>query len=262
VPSVALRPRSVPELIDAAVQLLRQHYLELVTTTAVFLIPSIVLRLFVPTVQPCQLPASGQIMPLFLVAVVSFVLGSMSTAAIVVIVSDSYLGRDVSIGTAVSQVLGRIGAVLGATLLAGLAIGLGFVVFVIPGFFCIAWFFAATNVVMVEGKGPMEALSRSRSLAKGSVGRILGTLLLAGIIVVVFQFIVGLILGLVLPSVRTNSGLTVVITSVVSIFVYPFFTVLITLLYYDLRIRKEGFDLELMAKELGAPAPVTSPASP
>lgn len=67
-PSVALRPRSVTELIDAAVQLLRQHYLELVTTTAVFLIPSIVIRLFLPTMQPGQLPASGQVLPLFLAA--------------------------------------------------------------------------------------------------------------------------------------------------------------------------------------------------
>jgi len=29
-----------------------------------------------------------------------------------------------------------------------------------------------------------------------------------------------------------------------------------TLLYYDLRIRKEGFDLQMMSKELGAAAPL------
>jgi hypothetical protein len=34
-------------------------------------------------------------------------------------------------------------------------------------------------------------------------------------------------------------------------------TVVSTMLYYDLRIRKEGFDLEIMARELGnAPAPL------
>ena len=38
--------------------------------------------------------------------------------------------------------------------------------------------------------------------------------------------------------------------------IYPLLAVVSTLVYYDLRIRKEGFDLEIMSRELGAaPAP-------
>ncbi len=44
------------------------------------------------------------------------------------------------------------------------------------------------------------------------------------------------------------------------IVIYPFFTVVTTVLYFDLRIRKEGLDLELMAKELGVALPGAVPA--
>jgi hypothetical protein len=264
-PPVALRPRSTIEIIDAGAQLLRQHYQELVTTTALFMIPVIILRAIfpVPTIAPGQLPTWGGSMGSLIVLAVSVVLGSMSGAAVVVIVSDSYLGRDVTISAAINRMVERFGTVLWAVILQSLIISLGFLLLIIPGFLFIAWYFATTNVVMVEGKGAGEALSRSKALARGSVGRILGTLLLAGILVVLFDVLVGFVLGMVIPMIRTNVNLRTEVSYVVGIFVSPLITVVITLLYYDLRIRKEGFDLELMAKELGFAAPASaSPASP
>ena len=37
---------------------------------------------------------------------------------------------------------------------------------------------------------------------------------------------------------------------VVQMFIYPLFYCVLTLTYYDLRVRKEGFDLELLASTL------------
>ena len=45
-----------------------------------------------------------------------------------------------------------------------------------------------------------------------------------------------------------------VVNAIFRIFVYPLIAIVQTLLYYDARIRKEGYDLELMAQDLGAPA--------
>ena len=95
---------------------------------------------------------------------------------------------------------------------------------------------------------------RGRSVA------FLGTLLLTGLIVLVVQFLVGFALAFVIPGIRTNPNAATLVSYVVGIFIYPLVTVVITLLYYDLRIRKEGFDLENMAKELGfaSPAPAVA----
>jgi hypothetical protein len=268
-PPVSLRPRSTTELIDASVQLLRQHYLELVTVSALFMIPVIVGSVLLEPVQPTpgEFYTGQSLAALASLLVLQIVFYSASTAATVVIVSDSYLGREVTIGAAVERVFERIWTVLGVVLLQGLIIGLGFTIGIIalfiPGFLFTAWFFASTNVVMVEGKSATEALSRSRDLALGSVGRILGTLFLAGLIVGLAQILVAALLVATVASFRTGTVAAGVLPYVVRIFLYPLVNVVITLLYYDLRIRKEGFDLELMAKELGfgAAAPAGAPAA-
>ena len=249
-PPVALRPRTVTELIDASVQLMRRHYLELVTTAAIFTIPLIVLRMFVvPVMPPGQLPSADQLEPLGSIVLVSFVLQSMSSAASVVIVSDSYLGRDVTIGAAITRVVGRFGNVLLAALLTGFLVGFGFVFFLVPGFIFLAWFFATENVVMIEGKSAISSMGRPRTrprVRRPHPGRTAAVdrdrAHHSGVIA-------ALLGGGVRPLARQLHSAAVV-SSIIGICVFPFFTVVVTLLYYDLRIRKEGFDLEIMANEL------------
>ena len=262
---LTLRPRSATELIDAAVQLLRAHYKELVTVTALFWIPVIIARVvFIPVqpTTPSELLAPSTLRGLGLVWLVSFTFGSVLTAATVVIVSDSYLGRAVSIGSAVNLALARFWTVIAVAILQALILGLGFTIGVIllfiPGFVFLAWFFSTTNVVMVEGKGVFEAFGRAKYLAGGSISRILGTLILTILIVGLAQGLMGALLALLISPFRSGTP-SVIMQTLVGILVYPLVTVVVTLLYYDLRIRKEGFDLEIMAKELGFGSPTAAP---
>jgi hypothetical protein len=260
-PPVALRPRSTTELIDAAVQLLRQHYMEIVTASAIFLIPAFILRLFMPDVRAGQLPVGQQLSTVALGAAITVIFSVVSTAAVVVVISDSYLGREVSIVSAVQRVIDRFWSVLGAALLQTILTGIGFLFFVIPGVLCVAWFFAGTAVVVIEGKTATAALGRSRQLAAGSVGRILGVLLLTVLIVATIEIIALFLVGIAGVFIHAGTALTVLGGNLASLLIYPFFTVVITLLYYDLRIRKEGFDLEVMATELAQSGQPTSPST-
>ena len=62
----------------------------------------------------------------------------------------------------------------------------------------------------------------------------------------------GLGVTVLTPTTRRRSSARCVIIPI-----YPLLAVVSTLLYYDLRIRKEGFDLEIMSRELGGvPAPL------
>ncbi len=274
-PPVQLRPRSTTEIIDAAVSLLRQHYVELVTATALFTVPLFIANLVVGsqtgiqpgigttpfTVVPQAATFPARLLPWFLLAMlVAFLLGPLASATTVVIVSDNYLGREVTIAGALARAISRFWTVFFTGFLQGVLVGLGFIAFIIPGFFCIAWFFSAVNIVMVEGKGPTEALARAHFLAKGSVGRILGTLALCGIVVAVMSALVNAILFALVAAVHAGPLVGVVLSNLVRIAIYPFFTVVTTVLYFDLRIRKEGLDLELMAKELGVALPGAVPA--
>ena len=53
-------------------------------------------------------------------------------------------------------------------------------------------------------------------------------------------------------SLAAQTVLNQVVAAVVTILLEPISAIARTLLYYDLRVRKEGFDLELMARQLAA----------
>ncbi len=57
------------------------------------------------------------------------------------------------------------------------------------------------------------------------------------------------------PSLLLAVITTVAASAIATIIVTPFQAAVTTVLYYDLRVRREGFDLQLLADQLGAPAP-------
>jgi hypothetical protein len=202
----------------------------------------------------------GYLSRLFLFVGISFVLGAMANAAAVVIVSDSYLGREVTIANAVERVIERLGAILMAAILQSFVVFVGFIFFFIPGLLALGWFFATVNVVMIEGRDAISALGRSRQLTRGSLARVLGIMLLAGIVFLIVYLVFAALLTVGLSALAVGPEARGAVAGLIRVLIYPFFTVLMTLLYYDLRIRKEGFDLEVMAKELAGAAPTAVPA--
>jgi len=243
----ALRPRSTVEIIDVSFQLLRRHYAAYVTASVALMLPVVVLRLVLPPLMQ------------WLPQILSYLLQAVASAAVVLLVSESYLGRDTDVGAALRTVLSRFGAIFSAGAMQGIIVGIGFLLLIVPGFIFLAWAFAMTVVVIVEDKSSGEAFSRSRELARGSVGRILGTLLLAYVVFFFLAIALGGAAGLVIGAAGgSGSALSNVFGDVIVALIYPLVAVVTTLLYYDLRIRKEGFDLEVMAREIGGDAPQPS----
>jgi hypothetical protein len=111
------------------------------------------------------------------------------------------------------------------------------------------------QAVVVEGRGPLGALRRSWRLVRGSYWRVLGIvlllLLLVYILVGVPTGIAGVVIQVIFPDpVRhfaLRQSLSTLIGYISQIVVLPLQLVAYTLLYYDLRVRKEGYDIELLA---------------
>jgi hypothetical protein len=111
------------------------------------------------------------------------------------------------------------------------------------------------QAVVVEGRGPVDALRRSWRLVRGSYWRVLGImfllLLLLYILVGLPTGIASVVIQLVFPDpVRhfaLRQSLSTLIGYLSQIVVLPLQLVAYTLLYYDLRVRKEGYDIELLA---------------
>ena len=114
--------------------------------------------------------------------------------------------------------------------------------------------------LIIEGRGAVSAIRRSWMLTKGNVGKILGVFLIAYLLVMVISGILegptqAIMLldrskGASVPQVVTV--LNALVATVVDTVLVPITSIVAILLYYDIRIRREGFDLEMLAGELDA----------
>ena len=181
------------------------------------------------------------------------------TAAGTFVISQQLLGRSISVGEAYSRVLGSffpllgvlIIFMLGALVFSTIAAGIGLMVF-IPGIVVYVWFCLAAPVVIIEREGGFGALKRSRVLVKGFFDRVF---LLVVWLTLVEAFVVILVLCLpfLIGSFPGFPSLLSLLSICLSLPINAFRVISTTMLYYDLRVRKEGYDPQLLAQELATP---------
>ncbi|HHY55793.1 MAG TPA: hypothetical protein GYA08_10190 [Chloroflexi bacterium] len=148
--------------------------------------------------------------------------------------------------------LAAVGAFL---LIMALVFGLLFVMLLPLAFLTTRWFVAPV-VLLTEHCGPVAALQRSWRLTEGSFWRIFGLLLLIFILnsvvlslpLSLLQFFAVILLTTQLLG-AVNGALTG-LSYLVSILWYPFLALTLVLVYYDLRVRKENFDLDMRIRAL------------
>jgi hypothetical protein len=151
-------------------------------------------------------------------------------ATLVKAVQDIRDGRvDLNLGETVSAATPYIWAVAGASILAVIAIVIGFILLIIPGLWLITIWAVIIPVIVIERAGAMDSFGRSRRLVKGHGWYVFGTLVLVFII----QLVVSIVLSLIflrLPMVWRN-GLSTFISGVL---IAPFNALVVTLIYYRL----------------------------
>ena len=139
----------------------------------------------------------------------------------------------------------------------GAAFGVGMLVFMVAYLAAILYLFAAlfvTNATMLAeaDTGVFKALERSWNLTKGRRGPIVGTMLLlyvlVWIVMVGISIAVGVGVGMAGRGPEAADGTMLGIFGGMLLFgllVAGYYFVLQMVTYYDLRVRKEGLDLEL-----------------
>src|SRR5262249_27695148 len=124
--------------------------------------------------------------------------GPILFGGIVAVVSDAMHDRPISLRSAFSQIDGRWGTLVLVSLAQGILVILGTIFLIFPGLLALCWTFAAPMAVVVEqAPGTAAALGRSRQLARGQFGHILGTLALGWVIIFVLLIALGIGAGLI-----------------------------------------------------------------
>jgi hypothetical protein len=239
---IALRPRKATEIIDAAVEVYRRTPIPFLVVAAIIRVPWLIVQILV--LAPIQDDPSAAIVPTLLIAFGTGLTTFIMAGWVVQIASEVYLGHHTDAFASFRKITSRIPAVFVASVMQSIAVTFGFMLFLFPAVWISAVLFAVIPVVVLERLGPFKAFDRSGDLSKGVKGHILSALGLIVLIWVVLK-IGGAILAQLLPT----PELQLTVAALIDILLYPVFGIASTLIYYDIRIRKEGFDIEMMAKQ-------------
>jgi uncharacterized protein YqhQ len=146
-------------------------------------------------------------------------------------VDDVRDGRiDSSIGQLFERVQPYVGRLIGAGILAGLGIALGFVLLIVPGLILLTWWCLIAPVIVLEKKHIGESFSRSRELVRGHAWTVFGIVIITVLASAIASGLIQSIFSFLGPFLRYWIGGTIA-----NAIVDPFIAVALTLMYFHLR---------------------------
>jgi hypothetical protein len=160
-----------------------------------------------------------------------------------------------------------VGIVAGLAAVSPAAAGIAVLLLIVPAIWLSFMWALAIPALLFERLGPVAALRRSFRLVKGRWWKVAATLIVGVLLV---TFLASIIQGvlLIVPALLADGNdvvlafATVVAGTVGSVMSTPFTVAVAALVYFDQRVRKEGFDLELLAEGLGGELPAAAAGPP
>ena len=271
---VPLRPMTVPDLLDGSLRILKLAPGTVVGLTAAVSLPVHLLIgvLSRRTIEDTDFQqtfddafsGTGSIGVAGNVDGATFALGvvldglvlSLVAAGLAVLVAGWYTGVTRSTGELLRIAARRALPLSVAWVLVHLAEAVFAIGFVVGALLPMAWFAVVAPVIACESVGPWRALRRSASLTRRRLGPVAGTCLAVAVVDVLLSAALtgaaGFYVGFDLPGAwLVNTA----ISAAAGLVLTPFVAGVAALLYLDLRVRVEGLDVELAARQRFAPAP-------
>ena len=199
-----------------------------------FLLISFVI--YVVTAILVALLSLGGIAGALIGAVISFAATYVVQASLIKAVQDIRDGRvDLDLSETVRAAGPYILPVIGASILAGIGIAIGFVLLIVPGLILLTYWCLIVPFIVIGGAGVFESFGRSMRTVRGYAWRVFGTYVLVFLILIAVAIVLGFIL-LLLPL-----WLRSFVNSVLSgTLIAPFLALVATLIFYRLTAAHAG----------------------
>ena len=245
VPQQTGRPlpvRDLGELVGETFRVYRQSFWAFVLIALVAQVPLLVAQ-FVPTSGPFLVVD-------ILLIVAAVVLDLVAAGAMAIAVASQYLGREVRVRVCYGWAFARLVSLLASAIVYVVAVILSFVTIIgipLSFYLLVRWFFF-TQAIMLDGKrGPRQAFGRCHQLTGGSWSRLFG-IGIAFVSLEIGAWLVAIIPGSIVSVFNPTFG--AVVFTLGQWIVLPIGYIGATLVYFDLRARKEGYSLAQMAGEV------------
>jgi len=262
-----LRPLSIGEILDVAIKIYLRNAWTLFRVVLVVVAPVQIVSALIEasaassgdTTRVSSHDIALGVTAIVAVAILGIVANTVATGASFKAVADAYLGEQPTWRSSLRFAFARIHSILWITFLGGILTVIGFVFCIIPGIYFWIAFAVAVPVLLTEGVKGSKALGRSRRLVKdrwwGTFGVVLLGTILAGIVSAAIGGLARLAGGSADASSVAGFLVNTVSGTLGSMISTPFTAAFVTVLYFDLRVRKEAFDLQLLAERIGLTAP-------
>lgn len=261
----------IGDILDATLRVYRRNFAPFLGIALITYVPYALLKFILhlmfdaePTLVDTPsdvyaVPDTGSSMINLLGMVLLFlIVYPLTSGALTYAISGNFLGQPLGAGAAYGRAAGRVGALIGTQVLVSLVVVLGFLLFIVPGVIFSLWFMIVPAVVLLEKMGGTTAMGRARALMKGNLGKGFVLNLVVTLLVVVITYAAMLSVGVLAGLFDLPDTVLELVSDLLSAVLLPVQLTPIILLYYDLRIRKEAFDLQLLAASL--PGGESSPA--
>ena len=188
-----------------------------------------------------------------LVAFVQLILTTWVMSAGYLKVGAIGAGGDLGIGAALQKALTRLPSLVVMIIVVFIALIIALILLIVPFFILTVSLALCYTLVMLEDRGPIEALSESHRLVWGNWWRTAAILTVGFIIIFVISMVAGVITGVLTPLLVLGGGaayvllLSTIVGWVVgvgmNVLLAPFYIALPITVYWDLKLRKDGGDL-------------------
>lgn len=187
------------------------------------------------------------------VIVVSTIVATLYEGMVVGLVRDVQDGRrDSSAGDLINAAWPVVLPLIGAGILAGIGIGIGFLLLVVPGLILLTIWAVVAPVIVVERSGVIAAFGRSRELVRGNGWQVFGVIIVAFLIAAV----AGFILNAIAISIADGPIIRIVFSALASTLTAPITALVAAVLYFRLLgIERSAAPAEPTPPDLTPPAP-------
>jgi hypothetical protein len=253
------RPMGIGEILGTAFQLYQRHWRTLVAIAAVVVVPFTLLQYLLGD----QIRSRGEVTSNGVVietatwavgiaglvaALGGVVMFLVLTGAITRAVAAEVAGEDPGVEQSYRFGFHRFWSVLLVSVLVGLAIIGGLILFIIPGIYIGVRLAVSIEALVIEGRRGTQAMGRSWELVGGHWWHAFGTLVVAGLLTGVVNAVI------TAPFGNTSWFVQAVAAAVATVVTLPYGVLVGVLLYLDLRARKENLTLEQLRTDLQASA--------
>jgi hypothetical protein len=174
---------------------------------------------------------SGSVILFPVVLGVSVIAATLYQGMVVNLVSDVQDGRrDFTIEELVRATGPVVLPLIGAGLLAGIAIGIGFILLIVPGLILLTIWSVIAPVIVVEHSGVMASFGRSRELVRGNGWQVFGVIVVVYIII----FVASLILAAIGAAISDTAVVRAIFNLISSAITAPIAALVAAVIYFRL----------------------------